>query len=191
MAPKRKRPERQFSNEDTSNRPSPHRPENLGLAQQSQQNGGSRGGRGGGGRRPSRQSAPNNTGADSPQMKMDSTSTGSPAPPPRRETPTVDNSRAGTPSQPIVTSQPPPDEGPKSPPAPYFYEHVTDDRIESWQDTGKIATLQEMEQEDNMALCTMLQELTRAALDGRLDATEAGSVVKHSILYHSKTSTLR
>ena len=88
----------------------------------------------------------------------------------------------------MAPSQPPADEGPKPPPAPYFYEHVTDDRIESWQDAGKNAVLEAMKQEDHMVLCTLLQELIRSALDGRLDATEAGSVVKDAIAHHSETT---
>ena len=102
----------------------------------------------------------------------------------------MDNSRAGTPSQTMAPSQPPADEGPKSPPAPYFYEHVTDDRIESWQDAGKDATLEEMKQGDHMVFSTMLQELIRSALDGRLDAAEAGSIVKVTILHHSETENV-
>lgn len=174
---KRKRPERQYSGEDSSNRPSPHRPQDLNLAQQNQ-----RGGRGGS-RRQSRQ-APLNTAAaaDSTSTQVNSTNTPPRLETPRRETPAVNESRAATPSQPVAPSQPPADEGPKAPPAPYFYEHVTDDRVNAWEDEGRSAIVEVVKQDDDlMETSTILQELIRSALDSRLNATDAGSVIKQAI----------
>ena len=172
---KRKRPERQYSGGDASNRPSPHRPQDLDLARQHQQHGTPRGGRGGG-RRQSRQGAPNTAAtAESSQVND------SPAPPPRVQTPNIDNSRAATPSHPVAPSQPPADEGPKLPPALYFYEHVTDDRVNVWEEEGKTAILEKLKQGDEAEASMLFQELIRAALDQKLNATEAGSVVRQAI----------
>ncbi|KAK3713907.1 THO2 plays a role in transcriptional elongation [Vermiconidia calcicola] len=192
MAPggnKRKRPDRQFSQEDGSGRPSPHRPENMSMAQQSQQRGGSRGGRGG--RRQSRQ------GALSPTRGVNATPVAprnGPSPTPAaaiRETPTVDNSRPATPSQNTsAPSQPPADDRPKPSPAPYWYEVVTDERVGSWQDGGRQSIQNAAKEADDVTVSTILQELVRSALDRRLNAAEAGAVVQQMIADHQDNESV-
>lgn len=81
----------------------------------------------------------------------------------------------------MAPSQPPADEGPAAPPAPYFYDHVTDERVEVWTDEGRAAVLEEAKNGDSVKLSTVLQELIRSALDKRLDAAEAGSMVKQIV----------
>ena len=67
-------------------------------------------------------------------------------------------------------------------PLPYLYEQLTDDVISTWSESGRM-TVQEAGvearfDEDAIALGTLFQELLRSALSGRLDATEAGTLVK-------------
>ncbi|KAK5134856.1 hypothetical protein LTR08_006088 [Meristemomyces frigidus] len=186
MAPssaKRKRPDRQL-HDDGVGRPSPHRPENLGMAQRGDHNGG-RGGRGGSGsRRQSRQGIPME-GVNSVPV----TPRGSLAPPlqqsqgvPRSGTPAADISRTGTPVQRAATpAQPLVRQTAKAPPAPYAYEHVSDDVVASWPARGRQAVLDVANAADEDAVSAILQELVRSALDGRLDAAEAGAVVKDMI----------
>ena len=102
----------------------------------------------------------------------------------------MDSSRAATPSQTVATSQPPAEETPTAPPAPYFYEHVTDDRVATWKDEGKNAVLDMMRQGDGMELSTILQELLRSALDKRLDALEAGSIISQAISDRSASDSV-
>ena len=198
MAPgsnKRKRPERQLSREDGSGRPSPHRPENLGLAQQQQ--GGARGGRGG--RRQSRQGVGSPVGGvNAVPLNPNSRNAASPSPAAAgagvsalRETPAVDGSRPVTPLQTMTgVSQPVVGEGATSTPAPYFYEYVTDARVRSWQDEGKSGVMEVAKEADEMAVSTILQELVRSVIDRRLDASEAGAVVRQMIAQHSEDDAL-
>lgn len=90
----------------------------------------------------------------------------------------------------MAPSRPPADEGPKPPPAPYFYEHVTDDRVGAWEDEGKKAILEAMKQGGEMEMSTIVQELIRAALDSRLNAAEAGTVIKQTIPDHPNSDSV-
>ncbi|KAI6886690.1 hypothetical protein KC334_g15591, partial [Hortaea werneckii] len=190
MAPgsaKRKRPDRQFSHDDGASRPSPHRPENLNMAQRTEGGGGRRGGRDS--RRQSRQGG-----------QMDSVNAlpvghrHVPSPQAQHLQPPVAQnsgtsgagiSRKSTPVQPTGTPAPQPtEEGPKEPPpppAPYVYEHVSDQTVDSWQDSGKQSLLNAAKESDEMTISVILQELLQSALDGRLDGTEAGLVVRQLV----------
>ncbi|KAM0719226.1 hypothetical protein Q7P37_005131 [Cladosporium fusiforme] len=182
MAPgssKRKRPERQYSQEDGANRPSPHRPENLNLAQQNQH----QSARGRSGRRSSRH------GGQSPS-RAQPTAGAAPATPARASprsaqtssTPAAEPSRPSTPMQKSAAPAPPPMEiVPQGPPAPYAYEHLTDEVVAAWRESGKQAMLEAANGEDNLATGGVVQELVRGGLDRRIDATEAGAVVRELI----------
>lgn len=186
MAPpnsgKRKRPDRQYSQEDAG-RPSPHQPERLNLAQQQQQHRG-RGGRGGGrdSRRSSRQ-----------EPASPATPRRNPSPPAQRATPVPEPSRPTTPAPPVETPAPPSqqEEAPRGPPAPYVYEHLTDEVVEAWQDTGRQTLLDAAKGEGEFVPSAVVQELVRAGLDGRIEATEAGSVVKDLISQQSEGSDIQ
>ena len=62
--------------------------------------------------------------------------------------------------------------------APYFYEFVTDERVEAWQEGGRQAVRDAAKDADELTMGIIVQELVRSALDKRLDAVEAGDVVK-------------
>ncbi|KAK5167346.1 THO2 plays a role in transcriptional elongation [Saxophila tyrrhenica] len=188
MAPgKRKRPDRQASHDDGSGRPSPHRPENLGLAQQSQQNGGPRGGRGG--RRQSRNNVPASPAGGANTVPVTPRGVASPAP--ARETPTVETSRPATPlPPPAASTKSAADEPVAAPPAPYCYEHVTDERVEAWQGDGRQAVQDAAKEADELTIGIVVQELARSALDSRLDASEAGGVIKQMIADREGSETI-
>lgn len=186
MAPggnKRKRGERQFSQDDGAGRPSPHRPENLNLAQQNQHQSarGGRGGRGGGSRRGSG-SGQGGQGPRSPTTGVNNVPAAPrPSTPAQRDLPVSDRpSRPATPAQKTATPVPAQPAEPPKPPAPYAYEYITDEVV---QDGGQQVLLDKFKQADDAGTVAsiMLQELIRASLDGKLDAATAGSVVKEMI----------
>ncbi|KAK4548504.1 hypothetical protein LTR36_009414 [Oleoguttula mirabilis] len=191
MAPssaKRKRPDQPFSHDDGIGRPSPHRPENLGMAHRGEQHGG-RGGRGGGrggggSRRPSRQGGPLESANAVPVTPRNALS---PAvqhhqAPQQPGTPAADISRTGTPVPRMGTPLPPPVEVmPRDPPAPYAYDYLNDELAASWRETGRQSLLDAAKETGEVAVSVILQELVRSALDGRLSAAECGSVVKQVI----------
>lgn len=217
MAPggggKRKRGDRTFSHDgrDDTSRPSPHRPGNLSLGQQSQaqqtpippqsissrdqydprgggRRRGSRAGRGSGSQR-SPLNSPNGIPVQSrsgngPLTKITS--------PPRI---------LAQPSEPPQVINPPPNsnlnnastQAPGSTttlPSSYLYEQITDERISSWAQLGKTAVIdtgiQACKAKDMLALTLLFQELIRSCLDGRIDGSEAGATVKE-ILEQSTT----
>jgi THO complex subunit 2 len=180
MAPaKRKRNDR-ASVDGGENRPSPHRPQNTNLGQhdrgQDMRDGGrrsSRGGQGGlggrGGRRNDSRDNPNKLNIN-PAVRSTPGPMSPPAPRPSSATQTP-TSTAELPS-PV----------PKPDPAPFDYIFLTDNRMASWDASGRQEVVQLGEQarqdEDPMDLASIFQELIRATLDGRLDPTDAGSCVK-------------
>ncbi|TKA31134.1 hypothetical protein B0A50_02103 [Salinomyces thailandicus] len=192
MAPgsgKRKRSDRNFSHDDGAGRPSPHRPENLNMAQRMEAGGG-RSGRGGrDNRRQSRQ------GGQADNVNAVPVGPRASAPPPAQQSkskvpdesnmPAAEFSQAGTPSQlPATPAQPTAQEARKvtpPPPAPYAYEHLTDEVLQSWQERGKATVMNVAKEADEMDTSAILQELVRSSLDDRLDPVEAGSVVKEMI----------
>jgi len=187
MAPgKRKRTDRS-SVDAGENRPSPHRPGNTSLGQHD------RGDiREGGGRRPSRggQNGPGggrgrrNDGRDGrdsnpnkPAVPARSAPTPGPMSPPPRPPSATQTPQTPTPTPVVETVSPVlrPD------PAPFDYEYLTTDRMSSWEISGRqevvTAGIQARVDEDTVGLTTIFQELIRATLDVRLDATDAGSCV--------------
>ncbi|KAF2720538.1 hypothetical protein K431DRAFT_270366 [Polychaeton citri CBS 116435] len=168
MAPgsahKRKRPDRGTSYDEGTSRPSPHRPESMGIAQH-----GERGRGRGGNRRQSRQ------GHQSPTRGPQSgTAAGRRHPSPQQarvpttaDTPKNDSSRPSTPAQ----------KEPTEPSPPFAYEYLTDERLGTWQSAGREAVLGMCEDLDAIDGSILLQEIVRAALDGRLDASEAGRTI--------------
>ncbi|KAK5111218.1 hypothetical protein LTR62_005246 [Meristemomyces frigidus] len=187
-ANKRKRPE------NDAGRPSPHRPENLSMAQR--MGNGNDGGRGRGGRRQASRGGPS---SDSPNaVPVAPRNAQSPAPPrvstpqPAVGTPGPGISRTSTPLPPAATPAPPSKaEIPREPPAPYAYEFVTDEMVSSWQDSGRQSLLDAANSADELGMNTLLQELVRSGLDGRLDAGEAGLVVKELALQQKEGSYIQ
>ena len=197
MAPpgggKRKRGDRSWSGDSSHDgqRPSPHRPANLSLAQQNQGQNSSYGrdfqeSRGRGGRRPSRggrggyqgQSPINGSTQKSPrdQRPLSPTMTS-----PRNPT---ELSKAGTVKVGSPTPLAPPPASPKlqrSTP-PYEYKYLTDEVCDTWETSGR-ESLQNLghkakEEDDTPTLSSIFQEVTRAALSGRLQPSQAGNVIK-------------
>ncbi|KAI9810130.1 MAG: THO complex subunit 2 [Pycnora praestabilis] len=194
MAPafKRKRGDRSYS-QDEGSRPSPHRPGTLNLAQQSQareqqdhrgrgQRRGNRGGRGGGG--PPRSP---NTGVNSmpmPPPRPNPPASNAMSPPAssaqqRREEPRQQsNSRPSTPtaSTPSQLAQPKPSI------FPYSFDYITEDKIASWNVSGRKLIvddgIQARVDEDLLALGSLFQELLKSGLEGRTEPADTGTVIK-------------
>ncbi|KAK3673653.1 THO2 plays a role in transcriptional elongation [Recurvomyces mirabilis] len=158
-ANKRKRPN------DDAGRPSPHRPQDLSMAQ--------------------RMGGP----ADNSPNAVPVAPRNGPAPTlaqPSTPQPAAEISRTNTPVPRNATPIPPPEEESRGPPAPYAYEYVTDEAVASWQESGKQMLLGRVGDVDEFIMSTLLQELLRASLDGRLDPSEAGMVVKQLVLEHQE-----
>ncbi|KAL8688719.1 MAG: hypothetical protein Q9218_005442 [Villophora microphyllina] len=192
-----------YDSRDEHSRPSPHRPGNLSLAQQSNyqhnppQQSPSRGGfdqRGGGRRRGSR----GGRGGGNQRSPMNSPNTVAPrpassqgqqtilaAPPPIQAQPPVEaNPVPQTQSMPpnkIVATQVPAQK-PREPPAHYAYEYVTQDQQKTWTESGRAEVVTAgrkiCEERDRRNLALLFGDLLRAGLDGRIETNDAGSVVK-------------
>jgi THO complex subunit 2 len=186
--PKRKRNDR-ASVDSGENRPSPHRPGSTTLGQHDREpdmrNGGggrrpSRGGRGGG--RAPRNERRNSTENPNRVLVPQRTTPGPMSPPaPRSSSATQIQPQAPrTPSPAPIEDTPPPET--KRELSPYDYSQLTDDRVTSWATTGRqeviAAGLQALDDLDVLDLSLIFQELVRAALDRRIDATDAGTCVK-------------
>ena len=69
--------------------------------------------------------------------------------------------------------------------APYYYEFATEERIGAWVNNGKKEILDigvtARTEQDALTLGILYQELIRSGLDGRIDATEAGSTIRDII----------
>lgn len=234
-AGKRKRGDPNFSydgNNDGSNRPSPHRPSDMGHAQRNQygqqngnhrntnqqygnhqqnyqqtQYGGGRGGRRGYNNRGGGRGGPhapghgpgsvNDIGARSVvsregQTHVEDVSVTSSAPQVNDTAPSKGSqSQAPTQSErPTPTPLPTPAPAamimsPPAPPsviAPYAYQLLTDDVRQAWNGTGRqavrAAAANAYSDQDVIGLSTVMQELLRAGLDGKLDTDEAGKTVE-------------
>lgn len=185
MGPKRKRDNR-GSVDGGDNRPSPHRPGNTALGRHDTRPdrpdmGGRRSSRGGGqggrGRRESNQENNPNNQALSISSRIVSTP-GPMSPPARPSSATQTPTSAVEPPTPVVRPDP----------EPFDYEFITDERVAAWNTGGRQEVIDlgyvARDSEDPLLkinLSTIFQELARAALDGRLDASEAGSCVKDII----------
>ena len=209
MAPsgggKRKRGDRTYSHDSSDgSRPSPHRPGNLSLAQQGYQyqvpqhhgygrdqqeqrgRGGrrvSRGGRGGPLRSPL--DGPNVIPLPNRQAPATSKAMSPPPAPTQRSNESAETSISRA-SAPITTSAMQiPLPVPLPAPSLYFYEFVTDEISSSWSSGGRTELIETIRQacrkEDELILATIFQELIRSGLDGRLDPSETGNVVRDII----------
>lgn len=196
MAPQKRKRSDRSSVDNSDNRPSPHRPGHTGLGQHDREfdsnrrssRGGGGGGRGGGNRIERRNSMnpklPTQTTAPSTPGQM------SPPPKPTNALPqsTPVSSIPPTAAAPIAVSAAVIDEPvptPSTPPAPFDYVFVTEERISVWQKSGRQevvdAGIQARKDEDAMDLISIFQELIRASFDGRIDATDGGVCVRDVI----------
>ncbi|KAL8808822.1 MAG: hypothetical protein Q9200_003988 [Gallowayella weberi] len=210
MAPggggKRKRGDRNYSydSRDDNSRPSPHRPGSLSLGQQSspqhspQQQTFNRDqydNRGGGRRRASR--GGRGTGSQRSPINSPSAITVQPrasfAPQnltplsvgqvqqPTDAAPAMHNT-----SVPVSNTAPIPDQ--EQPPTViplYAYEYVTDEQRSKWVQSGRAEVValgsKACRDKDRTRLYLLFQDVMRAGLDGRIDATDAGLVVREII----------
>ncbi|KAF2114790.1 transcription factor/nuclear export subunit protein 2-domain-containing protein [Lophiotrema nucula] len=184
MGPKRKRPDRGYSQDGndnySSNRPSPHRPQNLGLANtqqhQNAQRGrrdsraGGRGGRGG-------SSTPQSPAAVQPSPTLMS--------PPAAIPPSHNaHSTAPAPAAPAPQTNPPA-EAPSPPTVSDINWCLTQERVDEWLTSGRRAVIDAAvgAHTDSMgALCSAYDELVNACLDKVLPASYLGTAVKDIIL---------
>lgn len=207
MAPggggKRKRGDRTFSSDsrDESNRPSPHRPDSLSLAQRTQQpsqppqygrggyndrgRGSRRGSRGGHSNQRSPIQSPN--AVNQPQKSFSSQASpthpqpSTPSEPKPSAAPSTEQLNQASVSQ--VEEQP--EKRPKPRRIAYFYEYLTDEVLSAWEDQGRQGFVSKgqsaREAEDSFTLSIIFQELLQAATDSRIDSKDAGSLVKDVI----------
>ncbi|KAH7074426.1 transcription factor/nuclear export subunit protein 2-domain-containing protein [Paraphoma chrysanthemicola] len=181
--PKRKRPDRQYSQDNE--RPSPHRPEQLRMGlnhnqnhnhnQQSQQ--GSP--RGGGNQR--RQSRNGGRGGSSvPQSPNVSHASPTAMSPPANSFP------SSRPSQATHSAPAPPSNQPAAPTAtrdvPESNEYLTPQRVARWNAEARSAVVQAatsaQRDGDVLTLSVIFHEIIEAALDHQMAATELGSLVR-------------
>ncbi|KAF2158212.1 hypothetical protein K461DRAFT_310149 [Myriangium duriaei CBS 260.36] len=189
---KRKRQDRQFSQDES--RPSPHRPESLGMAHHGGQQrfdgrgrGDHRRGRGGHAGHGGHSGHPTNISADDrrprPPLSQDPTSSPStPAP----ASPAVTHQRLQPPTP--VNNPPPRFAPPRATPAsrepsppldhslPVDYDYFTQDLVTTWNEGGKEKCRENiLAQCDALAEGLWIQELVRSAIYKRLDPAVAGS----------------
>lgn len=190
--PPRKRPHPNNAPED-GQRPSPHRPSNLGLAQQSE-NGGppkkkyQRGMRGGSRPRGSSASAQDHssTTANAAALSRSGTTDMNPPPVPSSANPTTE-----------IVTRPAPMPVENAGPAfintiPFVYEYLTDDCISQWKATGESETknkaMEYIQADDRISLSIVFQEVMRSVLAGRLDPRDGGKVLEE-LLQEDKDPT--
>ncbi len=174
--PKRKRPDRTYSQDDDRNsRPSPHRPQNLALSHPHQQ---SNHPRGGGGRRQSRSSG--RGGSSVPQSPNVSHASPTAMSPPTNNFPTNRQTPA-TPSNPApFVEQPAAASTIKE--APESNEYLTPERVAHWgagaRDAVVQAALSAQREGDALTLSVIFHEIIQAALDDLMDSAILGSIVR-------------
>lgn len=209
MAPggggKRKRGDRSYSGDgrDEGSRPSPHRPGSLSLGQQSNQQQGqqyqsygrdqydqrgggrrraSRGGRGGGS-----QHNPMNSPNAIPVQPRPNSSSSKPTSPALAPSRPLAEPKKDVALQASATNTAAVQENVQLPveSIPYQYEYITGENVASWADTGKESVVEvgteARNTEDAITLSLLFQELVRSGIDGRIEAKEAGTVVKEII----------
>ncbi|KAL8769377.1 MAG: hypothetical protein Q9209_004604 [Squamulea sp. 1 TL-2023] len=210
MAPggggKRKRGDRNYSfdTRDDNSRPSPHRPGSLSLGQhaspqqspqqqnisrdQYDQRGGgrrraSRGGRGAGSQR-SPISSPNGINMQprpnsGPQPSATNSATQAQQYTEVTQAAQNQSTPSGNPTA-TQTQEQPPSEFPL-----YAYDCVTDEQREAWAERGRAEVVaigfKACQDKDRTKLYLLFEDLIRASLDRRIDATDAGSVVREII----------
>lgn len=180
---KRKRSERQYAPpEEQHGRPSPHRPENLNLAQQNQRNdrgssGRARDRRNGSDDRRNMQSSPvkQNQHARSSSLQVTGVDT---------ETTPATNQVAerqdhATPAAISMMREPSPEYNVQS---DFHFEYLTSDIIDDFADTGQAALIDALASAQDVDVAgTWLQELFEATLSKRVDAHQAGKSVQAAL----------
>ncbi|OAL51309.1 hypothetical protein IQ07DRAFT_538013 [Pyrenochaeta sp. DS3sAY3a] len=176
--PKRKRPDRTHSQDDDRNaRPSPHRPQNLGLGQAHQQasNNSPRGGGAGGGRRQSRGRggssipSPITPQPSSKAMSPPSTSTFQPRLPPHAtpSTPAPPTEQAAAPALQEVSES---------------NEYLTPDRVAQWNAEARAAIIESamvaLREGELLTLAVIFNEIIECAIHGLLDSGFLGAMVQ-------------
>ena len=185
---KRKRGDRTYSGDSVNDgsRPSPHRPDALRLAQNSQSNpsqygrardsprgGGRRGGRGG--------KALNSPSGSYHQRPPSSASNSMPSPSILRAEQLVEDPEPVT--SPISTST----QTALDPTAPYWiYEYFTDEVVKSWDNTRKQSIVSKAraakEIPNLLILQRIYQETLRSGLDGRILVPDAADVISQIVM---------
>ncbi|SMR60042.1 unnamed protein product [Zymoseptoria tritici ST99CH_3D1] len=162
MAPsasKRKRPERQPSEDDGSGRPSPYKPEKSRSAAQQ-------------GKKSSRRKSADAADADGMEDTADNSAANTPAPESGDAAQTTSSDAAmpvnGSGQESAETSH-------------YRYIHLTDEVLSTWEDSGKQAVLNAASGSDEMDISDVLLELIRSVLDGKMDSKQSGSAVRDII----------
>ncbi|KAK6402459.1 THO2 plays a role in transcriptional elongation, partial [Oleoguttula sp. CCFEE 5521] len=177
---KRKRPERQGSYGEPNGRPSPHRPEALNLAQQTQRESGRRG--------PPRQGKAGLSAPSSPAPAVRE-SDGAPG----RGDGAVGSAIGAVETRP-VTPAPVPAVQEEAVTAlearEYAYEYLTKEVLAGWEDTGRQAVLNAVAAGDELVVSAVVQELVTAGLDGKLDPVVAGETVKELIARQEEGSDI-
>ncbi|KAH7390562.1 transcription factor/nuclear export subunit protein 2-domain-containing protein [Pyrenochaeta sp. MPI-SDFR-AT-0127] len=174
--PKRKRPDRTYSQDDDRNsRPSPHRPQNLALANAQPQNNSPRGG---GGRRQSRNSG--RGGSSMPQSPNVSHASPMAMSPPAntfplsRPTPATQSTTAPPIEQPSIPSH--------NPEVPESNEYLTPARVAHWNVEAREAVVQAavsaLRDGDVLTLSVIFHEVIEATIDGSMDSNVLGSIVR-------------
>jgi THO complex subunit 2 len=181
--PKRKRPDRTYSqDDDRSGRPSPHRPQNLGLAHGHQQQANSPRG---GGRRQSRNNG-RGGGSSVPQSPNVSHASPTAMSPPANTFPLTRPSQA-TPSTPAQAPAPAPAHSQPSTPStprevPESNDYLTPDRVAHWNGEARDAVVKAavaaQAAGEALTLSVIFSEIIEASMDQLLDAGELGSMVR-------------
>ncbi|CAO2649363.1 Nn.00g067480.m01.CDS01 [Neocucurbitaria sp. VM-36] len=175
--PKRKRPDRTYSqDDDRSARPSPHRPQNLGLAQAQQQ---ANSPRGGGGRRQSRNNGRGGSSVpQSPNVLHAS---------PTAMSPPTNTFQASRPAQVTPSTTPVrPIESPLIPSTPREVpesnEYLTPERVAHWTVDARDAVVQAavsaQREGDVLTMAVIFHEIIEAAMERLMDSGVLGSIVR-------------
>jgi THO complex subunit 2 len=179
MAPKRKR--NVNSADVDGQRPSPHRPNALPLAQTNSPSGNNDGSRGG-----NRRTSRGNSRQPNSQANSQGGRSQQPVASPQQQTPT-------TPAPPSAKTEmhPPPVPEPVAPAAPaapaflcsvpYIYEFLTDEKVAAWKGVGEqVLTnkgLEFLAADDVISLSILFQEVMRSVINGRLNPKDGGAFV--------------
>jgi THO complex subunit 2 len=177
---RRKRPNPNAT--DDVQRPSPHRPSNLGLAQQSDKSDNASARRSGRGNRGTRgksagselsPSAPSNAAPPTKQPVVDAAPSSTPVKPPTEVAPVRDSMPMAPPTQAgpaLITA------------LPFVYEYLTDDCISRWKNSGaaetKAKALEYLHADDRISLSLVLQEIMRAVMQARLEPQDGGKFIQ-------------
>ncbi|EME43129.1 hypothetical protein DOTSEDRAFT_45118 [Dothistroma septosporum NZE10] len=168
MAPstnKRKRPDRQASEDDGSGRPSPYRPEKSRTSRRASQG---------------KDEADSGKETDSAAQDIptitsrDGTETSAPAsqPAPNGSPKTIGNGAADVAMKNRAAAKPRP---------PYRYQYVTDDLVASWAEAGSKSVVELASASHEMHLSDIILELVRSALEARLTGRQSGLTIREII----------